>query len=362
MTRKPANCHVSRGALLALALLLVPLFAATASAITIPTVPVGNAGNPNQSAPFPYGGVAYDYRIGTTEVTVAQYTAFLNAVAATDTYGLYDFQFVLGVGSHGIVRNGSAGSYTYSTIFSPNYPLTYVTWGAAARFANWLHNGQPSGAQDATTTEDGAYTLNGAVERGDLIDVTRNAGARWFIPSENEWFKAAYYQPAAQGGDVDGYWLYPMRTNTTPYSDQPPGATPDNTRVANFLRDDGLANGYNDGYAVTGSPSFSATQNYLTDVGAYSLSTSFYGTYDQGGNVAEWTEAVSGASRVARGGYFGSDASNLRSSMSNAHDPTLGGGWLGFRVASLVTVPEPDTALLAVVGAIGLLWWSQRRK
>ena len=39
-------------------------------------------------------------------------------------------------------------------------------------------------------------------------------GARWFIPSENEWYKAAYHQPAAQGGDGDNYWAYPTGTNS----------------------------------------------------------------------------------------------------------------------------------------------------
>ncbi len=86
-----------------------------------------------------------------------------------------------------------------------------------------------------------------------LNAISRNPGATWVIPTENEWYKAAYYQPAAQGGDSDSYWAYPMRTNSVPYSDQPPGATPDNSRVGNFFSNDGTANGYNDGYAVSGS-------------------------------------------------------------------------------------------------------------
>ena len=110
-----------------------------------------------------------------------------------------------------------------------------MSWGDAARFANWLHNGQPTGLQIASTTEDGAYSLNGATSTAALNAVSRKAGANWFIPTENEWYKAAFHQPAAQGGDADNYWDYPVRTNSAPYSDQPPGATPDNTRVANFI-------------------------------------------------------------------------------------------------------------------------------
>ena len=253
-------------------------------AVIIPTVPVGNPGNANDALTgHRYGAVAYDYRIGTYEVTVGQYTEFLNAVAATDTYALYrdgmgDSEDVAGIAQH-----GNSGSFTYSVIGSPNKPAAVVGWGSAARFANWLHNGQPNGTQDASTTEDGAYALKGATSDGELTRVSRNAGAIWFIPSENEWYKAAYHQPADQGGDVDDYWEYPTRTNSEPNSDQTPGDLGIQTNVANFIRDDALSNGYNDGYAVTGSASWSPGQNYLTDVGAYMHSTSPYGTFDQGG-------------------------------------------------------------------------------
>ena len=75
-----------------LLLFLAALLAGTtARAITIATVPVGDVGNANDPATGNiYGSVNYPYRIGTYEVTAGQYTAFLNAVAATDTYGLYD--------------------------------------------------------------------------------------------------------------------------------------------------------------------------------------------------------------------------------------------------------------------------------
>jgi Sulfatase-modifying factor enzyme 1 len=172
----------------------------SASAVTISTVPVGNVGNANDPATGNlYGGVGYAYNIGKYEVTVGQYTAFLSAVAATDTYGLYNTGMT-GPSIAGIARSGASGSYIYSVIGSPDHPITYVGWGDAARFANWLHNGQPAGAQNSSTTEDGAYTLNGATSKAALNAVSRNAGAKWFIPSENEWYKAAYYQPAAQGG------------------------------------------------------------------------------------------------------------------------------------------------------------------
>jgi formylglycine-generating enzyme required for sulfatase activity len=246
----------------------------------------------------------------------------------------------------GIERSGVSGSYTYSVIGSANHPITYVSWGDAARFANWLHNGQPTGPQNASTTEDGAYFLNGATSDAALLAVTRTANAQWFIATENEWFKAAYYQPTAAGGDSDGYWDYPMKTNSTPYSDQPPGSTPNNTRVGNFFNDDGLANGYDDGYAVTGSTIYSSSQNYLTDVGAYTASPSYYGTFDQGGNVWEWTEKLVPRSyRQVRGGSWYDGFGFMTTSISGGVEPTAEGSVFGFRVAN---IPEPSSALLAV--------------
>jgi hypothetical protein len=214
MTHNPTRRLVSYSALVAL-LALVATFAADARAVTIPTVPVGNPGNVGEVQPQgTFGAVAYDYRIGTTEVTVGQYTDFLNAVAATDTYALYNTSMDTDFNIRGISRSGVSGSYTYSVIGSAALPVTYVSWGDAARFSNWLHNGQPTGAQNASTTEDGAYTLNGATSQAALSAVTRKAGATWFIPNESEWYKAAYHQPAAQGGDADNYWAYPMKTNS----------------------------------------------------------------------------------------------------------------------------------------------------
>jgi formylglycine-generating enzyme required for sulfatase activity len=105
-----------------------------------------------------------------------------------------------------IQQTGSSGSFSYSVAEEyANRPVNYVSWGDAARFANWLHNGQPTGAQDLSTTEDGAYYLNGAGgrEMSDitepnyhesglaLLAVTREADWKWAIPTDDEWYKAA---------------------------------------------------------------------------------------------------------------------------------------------------------------------------
>jgi formylglycine-generating enzyme required for sulfatase activity len=354
-----------------LSFVLLLACAISAHAITIETVPIGDVGNPNDAGniayPNTYGSVGYVYNIGKYEVTVAQYAAFLNAVAATDTYGLYNPNMGTELTVAGIARSGSSGSYSYSVIGSPSHPIAYISWGNAARFANWLNNGQPTGLQNASTTEGGAYTLNGAIYDAQLNAVSRNPSAKWFIPSANEWYKAAYYQPAAQGGDSDGYWKYPMKTNDVPYSDQPAGATPDNTRVGNFYQDDRVANGYDDGYAVSGSAdldfyrlNYPNYPNYLTDVGAYSSSPSFYGTFDQGGNVGEWTELMRVSPfRVLLGGGWSSYSAGSTSALGWYYQyPSFGSIASGFRVASLV--PEPSTILLTIAAFATLL--TVRRK
>jgi formylglycine-generating enzyme required for sulfatase activity len=311
-------------------------------------------GNPND--PFTgnrYGGVSYAYNIGKYEVTVGQYTAFLNALAATDTYSLYNTSMASDLNIAGIARSGPSGGYSYSVIGSANHPVTYVNWGDAARFANWLHNGQPSGAEGPGTTETGAYTLNGAVTDSALMAVTRNSGAAWFIPTENEWYKAAFYQPAAKGGDIDNYWAYTTKTNSDPYSDQPPGATPDNTHVENYFGNDVIANGYSDGFAVTGSTSFDSSQNYLTDVGAYTSSAGFYGTFDQGGNVREWNEtAANNLYRGVRGGSWYDTPDFLRAYQGGSLNPSYEfSSFFGFRVAS---IPEPASLTLCLAGLLTL--------
>jgi formylglycine-generating enzyme required for sulfatase activity len=160
-----------------------------------------------------YGSVGYAYRIGTYDVTVGQYCQFLNAVAATDTYGVYDRYTATDYSTIGIEQSGSPGSYTYSVTGSDpqaaNCPMFCVTWGDAARFCNWLQNGQPTGPEGPGTTETGAYTLNG--DTTNLMTETRNSGATYFIPSENEWYKAAYFDPANST-----YWTYPTQSNSTP--------------------------------------------------------------------------------------------------------------------------------------------------
>jgi formylglycine-generating enzyme len=329
--------------------------AASALAVTIPTVLVGNPGNaPDPATDGLYGRVDYPFRIGTTEITVEQYSEFLNAVAKTDTYTLYSSGMANDQNTRGIARSGTPGNYFYSVMDSPNKPVAWVTWASAARFANWLQNGQPTGMQDVSTTERGAYSLDGANSQQIAHSVTRNPGAKWFIPTENEWYKSAYHQPAAQGGDVDNYWTYPTRSNNKPHSDQPPGDPVIQSNVANIVASDGIDNGYDDGFAVSGVGTFSSTQNYLTNAGAYTSAPSFYGTYDQGGNVLEWNETKTGGIsafiRGIRGGGWEFDEDWMRSYFRYDGRQALVSADFGFRIATVVGVPEPSALFFLIIG------------
>ncbi len=339
-----------------------------AHAVTIDLVPVGNAGNANDPGTGNvYGGVNYSYQIGKYDVTIGQYTDFLNAVAATDTYSLYNASTATDLNVAGIAQSGSSGSYTYSVIAASgsapnggvsaaNRPITYVSWWDSARFSNWMANGQPTGAQNSTTTENGAYNVNGATSGNapakNVTNPNTSAAPTFFIPNESEWYKAAYYDPTLNSG-TGGYYAYATQSNTAPGNIVGSG-----TNQANYAP--GLV------YSVTQSGDYSASQNYLTDVGAFSGSGSFYGTFDQSGNVNQWNDldGTSGSSRGLRGGDWGRGiAFFLSSSVRNSNDPSNEDGLIGFRLASPVAVPEPSTCASLLAGlACGGYSLVRRRK
>ncbi|HPA19665.1 MAG TPA: SUMF1/EgtB/PvdO family nonheme iron enzyme [Verrucomicrobiae bacterium] len=323
--------------------------------LTMEMVTVGDPGNApdplNTSVVPGIGSVAYTYAIGKHEVQNSQYAEFLNSVAATDTYGLYNSSMDSDARG-GITRSGSSGSYTYSVKSGyENVPVVFISFYDAARFVNWLENGQGG----AGTTEYGSYTLftNGSTTTNISA---RAANATWVIPTENEWYKAAYYDPTASG--TTNYWLYPTQSDAIPNS-RPPNGTDANS--ANFYRDDGSPDDFlNDGFAKTGSTSDYSGTNYLTDVGAYTLAASYYGTFDQGGNVWELNETLIDADRGLRGGDWLYDEYGLRSSYRDRSPPTGEYfGRLGFRVAM---IPEPGTFVaMALVGLAACVWCRRRR-
>lgn len=244
--------------------------------VQIETVRISHPGNPADVTGL--GAVDYEYLLGKYEVSISTYTTFLNTVAASDPYRLYNPAMATDANVAGILRSGENGNYVYSVIGDGNRPISYVSWFDAARFCNWLHNGALKGSD----TENGSYPLNG-VQKG-IIE--KNPNAKWWIPTENEWYKAAYYQPANEGGDTDGYWLYATSSNNPPGNEMGNQPNQANYRVG----------------AESEETLSSVNQNYLTPGGAFSASPTFFGTFDQTGNVWEWVDAVIDNARGLRGG------------------------------------------------------------
>ena len=321
-----------------------------AQAVTIDAVTVGNPGNAGEWSGESYGGygpdricgaVGYVYDVGKYEVTAGQYCEFLNAVAATDTYGLYNpYMWDAPWEDYGcrIQRSGSSGSYTYSVAGDwADRPANYVSWGDAARFSNWLHNGQPTGGQGPGTTEDGSYFLDGAMTDAELLAITREPDATWAIPTEDEWYKAAYHK---NDGATGNYFDYPTSSDSVPgyVGDGESIPDPDPGNYATYDGDGGI-----DGI---GSP------YYLTEIGEHENSDSPYGAFDQGGNLQEWDEALAIGQRGLRGGSFKGSDSLLHAAYRHRTTPLNESDGIGFR---LVYVPEPATLSLLALGGLAVL-------
>ena len=294
-------------------------------AVTIDWVTVGNPGNAADTeimidSTTGYGSVSYEYQIGKYEVTAGQYTEFLNAVAATDTYGLYNSNMWSSPYGCKIQQSGSSGSYSYLIASDyANRPVNYVSWYDTLRFCNWLHNGQGTG-----DTENGAYDMS----LGD--SVARKAGAQVWLPSEDEWYKAAYHK---NDGITGNYFDYSTSSDSFP-SNYLVDPDPGNTATFRFF------------YFTIGNP------YYRTEVGAHENSDSPYGTFDMTGNVLEWNEALIDSGRGFRGGSFNSNGEYyLNSSYRYGGDPNLDSLFCGFRVAS---VPEPASLVLLFLGGLVL--------
>lgn len=319
-------------------------------------VEVGDPGNPSDFAG--YGAVDYSFSIGKYEVTINQYCEFLNAVAQSDPYGLYDTRMGTNLNTAGIGRSGTSGAYSYAVMDnagdSGNRPIAYVGPYSAMRFANWMSNGKGVGS-----TETGAYTLEGrtggAVHfSGALPERTANAG--FYIPTRDEWWKAAFYNPTNGGANWSHY-----------------------TNEANILVpvDSSWMN------TVTQSASYGPNQNYLTAVGAFGANASYYGTFDQVGNVEEWTFLPNGNGELWGGDWSKNVAMSglkgLSINFSSAPGFWYGAGvddsyWgytnnfvaveddFGLRLAYIQPVPEPSSVLLAGAGVCGCIMWHLRRR
>ena len=282
----------------------------TTNEFTIDFVDIGNAGNAADTTT--YGAVPYQYRMGKYEISELQITKATQIGMA----------------------NVSAGAW------SGSQPAANISWYEAAAFVNFLNTNSGKTAAYALTfsnsqwsmalwSSEQAWTAGGT-------NLYRNKDAFYFLPSENEWYKAAYYKG---GGTNAGYWLYPTASDTAPAA---------------------VASGTGAGSAVyNGVASVPAT---VDSAGGLSP----YGTMGQGGNVFEWTEsAFAGTNnsttedRAIRGGNYATAMNVLSSSDRYNLGPAAQFPGVGFHVAS---VPEPSTYALLLMTAAGVLWMTRRRR
>ena len=283
-------------------------FGTGANQFTIDFVPILGTTNPASG----FGIVNNDYRMGRFEITNQQWTKFKAG---------------LGVPVTGAPSSAYDGTPSWT---GTNVPTNNVSWYEAAQFVNWLNTstGHQAAYKFTGTQGTGDYSLAtwSVTEASGGTNLYRHKDAFYYLPTEHEWVKAAYWDGTA------------LRTYATK-----PGES--------LHQGDGISgtgwNYYDDGYA---------TDPYGPwNVG--SGSEELNGTFDMMGNVFEWMESPyggsiygTGSTRAMRGGsYVGYDDDYfLASSNRHYYDPYLESGGLGFRVAS--GVPEPSSLVLLSLG------------
>ena len=312
------------------AALLGSLAVSTHAQVTLDMVTVGDPGNAADTAPAGYGAVADSFQIMKYEFTNQQYTNFLNSVDAGGTNPNSVYNANMGSNARGGISftsgNAPGSKYEIRTNMGDK-PVVYVSWFDAARVSNWLMNG----ALSTSSTETGAYTLSGTSTAPAV-----NSGATFYLPTEDQWYKAAYYKG---GGTNAGYWNYATQNDSAPTA-----VTAGETGIGSAGNTDNFAN-YN------AAASWNGGTGNVTTVGTNG-GASAYGAFDMSGNINEWNDltGAAGSSRGRRGGDWNGNASSLSSSTMNSNDPSGETNGRGFRLASPVAVPEPSTWVMGLAG------------
>jgi len=284
---------------------------ARAHRVRLQMVAVGNPGNSKDTQwNTARGTVNYSYQISKYKVSNAEYAAFLNSAAKSDPHNL----MVSGGGE--IIQEGSDGSFTYRVLEgTENRPVLFVAAVDAMRMANWLSNG----GTDSSSTETGSYTFTDYDVLG-----KRNSSASYVLPTDDEWYKAAYYDPTKNG--TGGYWQY------SPKTDDP------NKMIAELPPGGPFSANFN---------SVSTDGNGTTDVGAYTAAVSYYGTFDQTGLSWEWNEPADPTTKRTsrRGGSQGNNVTRIAAGAiaDNAIDKTGATVNQSFRLALVTSTVQLPT-------------------
>lgn len=298
-------------------------FGSGTNGINLVFVKIGSPGNPNDpnctlNGNYPantVGGVSYSYNISKYEIT-------------QDSIAKANAQAQIGI----ILDN---------VVSSPNRPATGISWNEAARFVNYLNTnkGFPPAYKFSGTNPTSNIQVWLSTDDGyDASNPFRNKNAKFFLPRNNEWHKAAYYDPI-QGR----YFTYATGSDVKPTA---------------------VSSGTNSGTSV-----YSQGWSGPADV-EYAGGTSPFGTVGQGGNVEEWLEDAfytpgpllnndPSKNRVVRGDHFKDSGSVMNSDYATGWAPTSESQLRGFRVASTPerifditqTTNAPVTALNIALGA-----------
>jgi len=371
-------------ALLAAATMVSPAHAD----VTIEWVTVGNPGNaadtlvmnkPNGTLPGDgtsgYGSVDYEFRISKHHVTNTQYVSYLNTVDPSGSNSLLYIgnmtDTVISGESYpaysgGILRDTAApaGSRYSVKPGQGDLPAVHINWARAARFVNWLANGQGPGG-----TESGVYDMSVFETNAFATPPPRAENAQFFIPTEDEFYKAAYYDPTKHDG-AGGYWQYGTRSDSVPASLAPPGTSNSANMGAGTT---GAAGGAVALTMATTGAVFDRDVIYLTNVGAYTTAASYYGLSDVDGLVYNWTEAtrenISFPGQmlpVYRGGAWVYNELNAGAAFRNSGNGAgVNNGqyqYWGFRVGTVAVVPEPSSLALAAGAGIVVAIAAARRR
>jgi hypothetical protein len=274
------------------------------------------------------GSVPYAYRMSATEITAGQLVAWLNAFSGVGNDPVFTQLGNLGIaniGSLAIFENPSGGLNRFSVAQGfENTPCFGMSWRFGAVYCNWLHNGRTSDPQSLLYGAYDVSTFGNNAQNRPTDNLHRLPGARFWIPSLDEWMKAAHFDPHRYGQDQPGWWLYATTSDTAPQS-----GLPENGGEA----------------AINVSRTTSLT--------AYAHVTSPWGLMGMEGAQSEWTDGPAEFSdafrnslgpRVVGGSYV--SASPALFGGTSAHPGSSFGGDYSFRIASWVPSPLSGAALV----------------
>lgn len=304
--------------------------------------------------PINVGRVDYAYRMATTEVTNAQWVNFLNVYVPLAFPGVAVSDFQITGAFNEFAGFNQQGNAQYAVPAShANRPVNFIGWRYAARFVNYLHNGmKPQGDATAADFENGAYDAStfgtapypGVPGLEYLTDQQRRSeGALYWIPSFDEWVKAAHWDPNKYGPDQPGYWQYPITSDTAPIPDDPALGGQTNTGP------------------------FPPGHTRPLDAGSYPGAHSPWGLLDLSGGVREWLEdtSVGGhiefpSSRREAGSAASDSFPTANSDVLQYSRVALIGGHpsRGLRIASAI----PSSGGVSVVWIVALGWLPRRRR